>query len=75
MKPYQWILAIIGAVVVLALAMLLTYDVFAVYSGWQTLSVLGSELDRLWVFLLGMFWGLLLGVCAGHLWPIEGRKR
>lgn len=74
-KLYQWVLAIIGTGVVLALAALLTYDVCAMLFGWVTLSVLGSELDRVWVFLLGMFWGLLLGVCAGHLWPIEGRKR
>ena len=74
MKPYHWVLTGCAVLIVLGLGALLVYDVWAMLTGRPSLSVLSSDLHRLWVFLIGMFWGLVLGVCAGHLWPIEGKK-
>ena len=75
MRIYHWMLSGVAAVIVLGLGGLLVWDVIAMVQDRPSLSVLASELHRLWVFMIGAFWGLVLGTCCGHLWPIDGKKR
>ena len=68
MTPFHWTLATIAALLLLALAGLLVYDVLAMQNNWPTISYYGHRLQKPWVFILGLAWGLALGFIAGHLW-------
>lgn len=73
MQPLHWALTIFAGLVLVVLAGLLVYDVWAMQKGERTLSAIWSKASRLWAFAAGLVIGFVLGVIAGHLfWPVAG---
>lgn len=73
MTPFHWVLAWFATSVLISLLGMVVYDVLAMLWDKPTFSRMGSRLPKLWVFIIGLAVGFILGVIVGHLWwPIMG---
>ena len=72
MTPFHWALAAVGGLIVLALAGLLGYTVYAMLTNRETVSGYLEDAPRAVVFFAGLAVGLAVGFLSGHWWPVVG---
>ena len=68
MTALQIVLAVVGAVLILAVAGALGYTVFCLLTGRRTVSGYLKNAPRLVVFIIGLVTGFVTGLMSGHWW-------